>query len=222
MFDNAGRPDFLNFRKGATIANDVSCRLAPIAGRQHIIYAAINRYNLKMYVGLTSKPLHVRVGHHFSAATAGSRSGFHAALRKYGRAGFDFYTVLQLPTYEMALVEECQTIETMRPEYNLTKGGEGRLGFKVSEATRRKMSEAAKARKGHPQTEKARAATLRMQKISREKAKRAVVCDADSLTFGSVTEAAAYYAMTCSQASRACKTGKPVRGLKLRYAGVLQ
>ena len=53
------------------------------------IYAAINKVNLKMYIGQTINSLSRRFNSHMSVMRKGSIIPFHKALRKYGRNAFD-------------------------------------------------------------------------------------------------------------------------------------
>jgi hypothetical protein len=208
-------PNFVSVRNGVIVASDVMCRLAPIEGRQFTIYAAINKINSKVYVGLTSKALKVRRGHHLSASRAGSTQAFHRAIRKHGETAFDFYTVLRLPSYELALREETDLIATLRPEYNMTSGGEGIRGFRHSDETKRKISRAAQGRSGHSPAQAE--AFKRTGARWREKRKKPVLCENTGVIYWSLTEAARACGLTTTQITRACRGVGSRHGLKFRY-----
>lgn len=103
------------------------------------IYMHINRVNGKRYVGITSTSPEERWG----SNGCGYRRNKHFwnAIQKYGWNNFDHQIILKDETFEYACkVEKCliKYYNTLNPEYgyNLTAGGEGTCGFKVSEETK--------------------------------------------------------------------------------------
>lgn len=111
-----------------------------------IIYKATNKINGKAYIGFTTKwPLRKKV--HENKAKRGGEY-FHNALAKYGEDNFDWFILLTDATLqdEMRLIEEHGTYYETGNGYNLTRGGEGKLGYKTSEETKKKISEAHKGK----------------------------------------------------------------------------
>lgn len=93
-----------------------------------VVYAAINKVNNKIYVGMTSRGLAERIRGHKASARRGGKSLFWAALRKYGVDGFDFIIVCRCRNFQHALEQEQNAIASIMPEYNMTAGGEGNDG----------------------------------------------------------------------------------------------
>lgn len=119
-----------------------------------IVYKATNTVNGKAYIGFDSKwPKRKR--EHINKSIIGGEH-FHNAIAKHGADKFQWEIILEDATYddEIRLIEEHGTYGN---GYNLTKGGEGKLGYKTSDETKRKISEAAKKREVTPE----RLATLR-------------------------------------------------------------
>jgi group I intron endonuclease len=103
------------------------------------IYCATNRVNGKRYVGFTTN-LRKRKNTHKSAATCGSPYVFHKAIRKYGFEQFDFGILFEHVDAKYVLNQvEPFLIALIRPEYNVTKGGEGVLKDRLSEEHRQKL-----------------------------------------------------------------------------------
>lgn len=91
-----------------------------------VVYIAINIMNGKRYVGVTQKTLHQRRRQHFKHAFAeGRKVKFHCALRKYGKENFQWAILAEYKRWEDALAGEIYFIAEMKPEYNMTPGGEG-------------------------------------------------------------------------------------------------
>lgn len=95
-----------------------------------IVYLATNRINGKRYVGATSKGVVKRRREHISEALRGGRNCrlFHAAIRKYGPDAFEWMVISSAATFPGALDEEVRLIAEIKPEYNLTVGGQGSKG----------------------------------------------------------------------------------------------
>lgn len=105
-----------------------------------IVYVATNQSNGHRYVGQTRKTLAKRIWGHVGATNQGSRLKFHNAIRKHGIDAFIFDAVSYCDTAQEAKRREQELIALIRPEYNLTKGGDGMLGWRASPEARRKMS----------------------------------------------------------------------------------
>lgn len=109
------------------------------------VYCFTNTVNGKRYVGITDRTLEDRWYKHLTSVRNGSEYHFHRAIRKHGEQAF-----------EGLIVEECSSLEGLKeaerrwiwllasnlPErgYNMTLGGDGVFGLKMSEETRRQMS----------------------------------------------------------------------------------
>jgi group I intron endonuclease len=101
----------------------------------------------KNYVGITGRSVSARWSDHVrTAKRGGKRSFLHAAIRKYGA---DAFSARQIGTYSTwgdvcaAEIGHIIALNTFAPDgYNLTKGGEGRLGAEVTKETRAKIRSA--------------------------------------------------------------------------------
>ena len=109
------------------------------------VYSLTHRETGRQYIGMTERGVHVRVLEHVGDARCGSRTHLHRALRKYGRDAFDVRVEAELPTADEAKIAEMIAIATQRPAFNLTRGGDGTRGRKVSDAERQAMRERALA-----------------------------------------------------------------------------
>lgn len=118
------------------------------------IYKIVNKINGKVYIGITTKG-EGRWKVHLNTVTSGpeiakaSYSYIHKAIAKYGKEHFDFIILDELPSLKELKEAEIATIKQYRENgcklYNLTDGGDGHLGFKHSEESKIKMSNAAKS-----------------------------------------------------------------------------
>ena len=90
------------------------------------IYKATNKTNGKFYIGQTTyDKLSKRIACHFHyAKTFDSNIPFSNALRKYGRKGFD-WEILEECNKEERGKREIYWIDKLKPEYNVTLGGDG-------------------------------------------------------------------------------------------------
>jgi len=120
---------------------------------KYYVYKITNLVNGKIYIGKTAD-VRKRWNKHKAAARKKSKKDYtyvHRALNKYG---FDNFSVETIAEYD--LEKDCLTAETAFIKlyntrdrdigYNLTDGGDGPSGFKPSDETRRKMSEAKKGK----------------------------------------------------------------------------
>lgn len=114
-----------------------------------LIYIAINKSNKKIYVGQTVGSLANRKkSHMYEARARRINSYFHNALRKFGRGKFDWLVIRECKDQKELDIWEKIYIEVFNSQnkkygYNLTDGGSS---FKVSEKSRKKMSQSAKDR----------------------------------------------------------------------------
>lgn len=118
-----------------------------------IVYIAVNLMNGKRYVGITCSSLGERKRRHFCDARCGVKTKFANAIRKYGKAAFNFVILEHCLSYEMAQQREVALIAQMKPEYNSTAGGGGSAGFKHKPESIERMR---LAKKGKPSPLKGR------------------------------------------------------------------
>ena len=121
------------------------------------IYILTNNVNGKQYVGMDSE-MPNRANQHLRGDTKKCRV-IHAAIKKYGCENFDVEFIRYPGISRKALyaVEQWKIsqLNTKSPNgYNLTDGGEGPSGFKHTDESRRKMSEAHMGKKLSADTRK--------------------------------------------------------------------
>lgn len=106
-----------------------------------VIYKATNKINDKAYIGY-DKDWPSRIKEHERKANGEDGQYFHNAIAKYGIDNFDWQVLLKDATLEdeIRLIKENKTFWEYRKGYNLTKGGEGKLGYKTSIETKKKIS----------------------------------------------------------------------------------
>lgn len=139
-----------------------------------IIYKATNKINGKSYIGQTVHSLRQRKHEHISAAlSVRDATYFHRALRKYVDESFSW-----------EILQECDTIEELNQleifyigyydvfgnnGYNLTVGGKsGLVGFKHTDESKRKMSEAQKGKKLSEETKRRMSKAQKNKVVSKE------------------------------------------------------
>lgn len=204
--------------------------------RPSLVYMAINLINGKRYVGVTCTGLGKRkTSHRYAASYRTTKNNlFHNAIRKYGFDAFSFSVLKECLNFDTALSEEIRLIALLKPEYNLTKGGEGHLGYSPSAETRLKLSQFHTGkkwpgRKLSAQTkEKLRIIGIKnrdrfLKNVgtkSYELSRKPVVCLNDGKIFISVNAAAAHYDVKHASISRMCKGVKrfqTIEGRKFAY-----
>jgi group I intron endonuclease len=108
----------------------------------------------KQYIGIAKNGLSSRWSIHVCEAKSGSNTALHRAIRKYGEVNFR-KEVLVIASYEYIRDLECKAIEsfnTFHPfGYNLTKGGDGTVGHKLSDKTKEAIRQATKKRMANPE-----------------------------------------------------------------------
>jgi len=119
-----------------------------------IIYKITNQINGKIYIDKTESSIEKRLKGHHESAKRGSKYYFHCAIRKYGIENFiieeidsaeDSTRLLQL---EQFYIKRENSIDP-QVGYNMTLGGLGTAGYKHTEETKKKLSEAKIGEKNH-------------------------------------------------------------------------
>jgi predicted transcriptional regulator len=159
-----------------------------------IIYIATNKINGKRYIGATSRSVeHRRARHIYDSKNKNFCRIFGAALRKYGDDGFVWNVIAECSSKEEMMKEEIRLIAEMKPEYNITTGGQGVFGVPYTSERRAKLSKALKGRKMTPEQRVANLIVMRKLSVRH---RRPVVCLTDGRFFTSCKEAAAFYGIT--------------------------
>lgn len=108
------------------------------------IYKIINTINNKIYIGKTVKQIKHRFQSHcYYALKRESPTHLHRAIRKYGRDNFIFE---EIETCKESILSEREIywIAELSPDYNMTLGGEGMLGYKFTDEQKKRSSESRK------------------------------------------------------------------------------
>lgn len=79
----------------------------------------------------------------------GSPTPFHRAIRKYGMDAFEFYVLNECSTFQEACRLEREYIAEHAPEYNMTRGGDGAMGYRHTDEAKQVMSEKKRGRPSH-------------------------------------------------------------------------
>ena len=126
-----------------------------------IIYCIKNKINNKEYIGLTTRKLEERWKQHLYESNRENSWEWNTplgnAIKKYGKSSFDV-SVLEKCSSEKELKEkEIEHISKRKSfvrygGYNLTEGGDGRLGYTMSEETKRKIGLGRKGKKMSPES----------------------------------------------------------------------
>ena len=115
-----------------------------------IIYMVKNKINGKMYIGQTVRGLEQRTREHITVANRNiDNTYFHCAIRKHGADNFNWTRLHTCDNIEELNKLETYYIglyDTYENGYNLTLGGNGSVGYEVSENTKRKISESLKGK----------------------------------------------------------------------------
>lgn len=111
-----------------------------------IVYLVTNNINSKQYVGQTSQDLMKRWKGHQRPFNQRKNSYLYNAIQKYGEENFTVKPLLVVDSKEAMdyyEIEMIRLLDLRNPDkgYNLTDGGGGMLGFKLSKKTKKRMSE---------------------------------------------------------------------------------
>ena len=138
------------------------------------IYKITNTVNSKSYIGISIyDPEKRRIKEHLNGR--GSKY-LSKSVKKYGKESFSYEIIEQnifpelLPELEIYHIKKHNTI---RPHgYNLTEGGEGALGYKHTEESLLKMSQARKKRVISDETRRRTSESLKGRIVSDETRKK--------------------------------------------------
>jgi GIY-YIG catalytic domain-containing protein len=117
--------------------------------RKMFVYLITNKINGKRYIGQTIRPLKYRFKAHQHPSTCAPH--LYNAIKKYGEGSFSIEALAIIRTkedrdfYEKFLIKEFDLRNPIKG-YNITEGGDGALGYKFSEESKKRMSEANKRR----------------------------------------------------------------------------
>ena len=117
-----------------------------------LIYKVVNVVNGKMYIGQTVQSLKQRKYSHISnALNKRDNNYFHSAIKKYGPDSFEWIiihdNIINIDFLNRLEIFYIGFYDTFGSGYNLTEGGLGQIGFKFSEESRKRMSEAQKGKR---------------------------------------------------------------------------
>jgi group I intron endonuclease len=118
-----------------------------------VVYIATNRENGKRYIGVTQRGFAKRRSEHEKAPRAARITcrAFHRAMAKYGPDAFEWGVLASFDAFEEALSEEIRLIAELKPEYNLTTGGQGTRGHRMTQEGRARWREKMVGRKMPPE-----------------------------------------------------------------------
>src|SRR5208282_436131 len=118
------------------------------------IYKITNRINNKIYIGKTNNPIKRFQNHISRSRTLKTNQPIHFAIAKYSKENFTFeiietcYDTTSLDTREIFWIEALKSNQKIIG-YNITNGGEGSLGRKQTEVTKKKISKAMSGSNNH-------------------------------------------------------------------------
>ena len=124
------------------------------------LYLVIHNSSGKCYVGNTTNDIESRWIKHKSDARNAHGTYFTRAIRKYGPEAFSWNVIETHNSHKELLEAEIFMIAYLRgigaDLYNLTDGGEGTAGIKVSQETREKLRAAKLGKPRKPFSDQAR------------------------------------------------------------------
>ena len=171
-----------------------------------IVYIAVNKSNGKRYIGATKHSLsHRKRGHWSDANGRNYCRKFGSALRKYGPDGFEWRVLATCSSLQEMATEEMRLIAEMKPEYNITLGGQGIFGVPYTDERRAKLSKSLTGRRMKPAQRSKNAELLAQLRVKRH---RSVVCLDDGKMYASCKEASEFYGVTHSNIRSVAEGGQ--------------
>ena len=111
------------------------------------IYKIENKINKKFYIGVTKSKYRFS-GHISAAKNTNINRPLLNAIRKYGRNNFDYKILENGNNYIYGYkVREPFFIKKLKPEYNLTSGGDGVRDYVMSEEVKKRIISKLKGQK---------------------------------------------------------------------------
>lgn len=109
-----------------------------------VIYKATNRINGKAYIGFAVNFENRKAEHLRKARSGKDKQYFHNAIADYGEENFEWEILISDATLEdeVFMIECHDTFWETGLGYNLTRGGEGKLGYVTSQETKDKIRDA--------------------------------------------------------------------------------
>jgi len=109
-----------------------------------VIYKITNNINGKVYIGQTTKKLYERIKEHIYNSKRNSQYAIHKAIRKYGENNFNWEIIDTATNRDELNDKEVYWIGKYKSNshlgYNMTDGGDGISGYKMSNEAKKKMS----------------------------------------------------------------------------------
>lgn len=204
------------------------------------IYKVTNLENGKCYVGFTQKKSikHRWVEHKCNSRKYNNNMLLCKAIRKYGENKFIIEELERGEPEYLLSVREAYWISVIKPEYNLTKGGEGVLGYKHTKETIEKIREKNIGKKETEETKRLKSIAVReacAQRTEEEKIKisnnlidantQKFSVEVEGVKFRSQNEMARWaskkYSISINTAIRYYKEGRPFTNKKynMEYVG---
>lgn len=191
----------------------------PLLDRPAVVYKVTNTVNGKFYIGVTGN-FKQRKALHLWTVTSERRghAPIYKAMRKYGTEAFVWEIIANFRKGSRALATEKRLIQTLRPHYNATPGGEGFTPSVISPEGRRRISETHKGKQyrlGIPHSDETkrllrkagirnRAKWLERNHLGPQATAKRVVCLDDGLVYDSIADAARTYNLKRSAINEVC------------------
>lgn len=138
------------------------------------VYKITNRINGKQYIGKTTRTIEQRFKDHMATLQSGTK--ISNAVAKYGKAEFVVEQIDVAQSLEELNQKERYWIATLRPEYNMTDGGDGVysseqlmgeknpfFGKRHTPETKRRISETKRKNPYIPTEEHRKSASLKLK-----------------------------------------------------------
>lgn len=117
-----------------------------------IVYCITNKVNGKKYVGITIHSLEWRWNGHVKTVIDGYQSVFACTIRKHGVENFEPSVIEEVDSIDVLKEREVFWIANLKTYvgdedscgYNMTRGGDGTMGNKLSDESKNRQSIAAK------------------------------------------------------------------------------
>lgn len=112
------------------------------------IYKITNKINNKVYIGMTTKDIEVRWKQHLKVSKSKNDKNhrlIHKAILKYGVKNFTFDKLYETDVINLEHLKELEIsyieqYNSFKNGYNLTKGGDGTYGYKLSKSRKDYLS----------------------------------------------------------------------------------